>query len=126
MAAENFKKLEIWQESHRLMLKVYEVSKDFPKSEAFGLTDQLRRAALSVPSNIAESSGRYHYADTAKFIFNARGSVYEVMSQLRAAHDLGYLNKQDFDSLDSDYETLVKRINSYARYLTDKKSQSTN
>jgi len=126
MAAENFKKLEIWQESHRLMLKVYEVSKDFPKSEAFGLTDQLRRAALSVPSNIAESSGRYHYADTAKFIFNARGSAYEVMSQLRAAYDLGYLNKQDFDSLDSDYETLVKRINSYARYLTDKKSQSTN
>src|SRR3990170_5048625 len=126
MTAENFKKLEIWQESHRLMLKVYEVSKDFPKSEAFGLTDQLRRAALSVPSNIAESSGRYHYADTAKFIFNARGSAYEVMSQLRAAYDLGYLNKQDFDSLDSDYETLVKRINSYARYLTDKKSQSTN
>ena len=126
MAAENFKKLEIWQESHRLMLKVYEVSKDFPKSEAFGLTDQLRRAALSVPSNIAESSGRYHYADTAKFIFNARGSAYEDMSQLRAAYDLGYLNKQDFDSLDSDYETLVKRINSYARYLTDKKSQSTN
>lgn len=106
------------------MLRVYEVSKDFPKSEAFGLTDQLRRAALSVPSNIAESAGRYHYSDSAKFIFNARGSAYEVMSQLRAAHDLGYLNKQNFDSLDSDYETLVKRVNRYARYLSEKKSKS--
>ncbi len=87
------------------MLEVYRASKNFPNFEMLGLTSQLRRAALSVPLNIAESSGRYHYADAAKFIFNARGSIYEVISQLRAAHDLGYLNKQDFDSLDSDYET---------------------
>lgn len=108
------------------MLKVYKVSDSFPKSELYGLTGQIRSAALSVPSNIAEAVGRFHYSESAKFLFNARGSAFEVRSQLRAARDLGYINSEAFKNLDNDYESLVKGINSYVNYLLKMKNQSAN
>lgn len=108
------------------MLKVYKVSDSFPKSELYGLTGQIRSAALSVPSNVAEAVGRFHYSESAKFLFNARGSAFEVRSQLRAARDLGYINSEAFKSLDNDYESLVKGINSYVNYLLKMKNQSAN
>lgn len=126
MAAESFEKLRIWQTAHELMLKVYKVSDSFPKSELYGLTGQIRSAALSVPSNIAEAVGRFHYSESAKFLFNARGSAFEVRSQLRAVRDLGYINSEAFKNLDNDYESLVKGINSYVNYLLKMKNQSAN
>lgn len=123
---EGFEKLRIWQEAHRLMLEVYKISSSFPKEELFGLTSQIRSAALSVPSNIAEAVGRFHYAESVKFMFNARGSAFEVRSQLRAAYDLGYIKEEMFDQIDKDYEQLVKGINSYVNYLREKKAQLTN
>ncbi len=123
------------------MLKVYKVSDSFPKSELYSLIGQIRsaalsrkqncnranaRTALSVPSNIAEAVGRFHYSESAKFLFNARGSAFEVRSQLRAARDLGYINSEAFKSLDNDYESLVKGINSYVNYLLKMKNQSAN
>lgn len=126
MAAESFEKLRIWQTAHELMLKVYKVSDSFPKSELYGLTGQIRSAALSVPLNIAEAVGRFHYSESAKFLFNARGSAFEVRSQLRAARDLGYINSEAFKNLDNDYESLVKGINSYVNYLLKMKNQSAN
>lgn len=126
MAAESFEKLRIWQTAHELMLKVYKISDSFPKSELYGLTGQIRSAALSVPSNIVEAVGRFHYSESAKFLFNARGSAFEVRSQLRAARDLGYINSEAFKNLDNDYESLVKGINSYVNYLLKMKNQSAN
>ena len=86
----SFEDLKIWKESHRLMLKVYQLTSTFPRSETYALTDQLRRAALSVSANIAEAHGRYHYLDKIKFLFNARGSLEEVRSPLMAARELKY------------------------------------
>lgn len=101
------------------MLEIYSTTKDFPKSEIYSLTSQLRRAALSVPANIAEAHGRYHDAETIHFLFNARGSAEEVRSLLYAAKDITEisLTKAKFDDLNSRYLTLVKGINSFIKAI---------
>lgn len=78
------------------MLLIYDVTSSFPKEETFNLTSQLRRSALSVPANIAEANGRYHYAETIHFLYNARGSAEEVRSHLQAALDLKFINKTKY------------------------------
>jgi len=82
-----------------IVMGIYGLTKEFPKEESFGLTSQIRRAALSVPANIAEGFGRYHYLDKAKFYLNARGSLYELKSHLLIAQELGYLRKETYGNL---------------------------
>ena len=94
-----FTDLVAWQKAHKLYVGVHETTKTFPSDEKYGLTDQIRRAALSVTSNIAEGFGRSTDNDTVHFYFMARGSLYEVMNQLIAARDIGVLEKTGFDSL---------------------------
>lgn len=89
---ESFEDLEVWQMGKNIVMEVYQLTSHFPKEESFVLTSQIRRAALSVPANIAEGFGRYHYLDKAKFYLNARGSLYELKSHLLIAKQLGYLN----------------------------------
>lgn len=118
--AESFEKLDIWQNAHKLMLRIYGITEDFPKSELYNLVAQLRRAALSVPTNIAEAQGRFHDAETVHFMFNARGSCEEVRSLLMAARDLHLLKPQDFEELNREYINLVKGINGYIRFIKTK------
>jgi four helix bundle protein len=93
MEVKSFENLEVWQIGRDLVTKVYTLTASLPESEAFGLIAQMKRAALSVPANIAEGFGRYHYMDKAKFYLNARGSLYELKSHLLIAEDLGYLKR---------------------------------
>ena len=86
-----FTDLVVWQRAMELVKQVYVLSKKFPADERYALTDQLRRAVVSIPSNIAEGSGRSSNADYAHFLSIARGSLYETMTQLRIANDLGYI-----------------------------------
>ena len=86
-----FKDLIVWQRAMELVKAVYAVSKAFPAEERYALTDQLRRAVTSIPSNIAEGSGRASNADYGHFLSIARGSLYETMTQLQVAVDLGYI-----------------------------------
>ena len=86
-----FTDLVVWQKAMELVKQVYALSKKFPADERYALTDQLRRAVVSIPSNIAEGSGRSSNADYAHFLSIARGSLYETMTQLRIAVDLGYI-----------------------------------
>lgn len=86
-----FTDLVVWQRAMELVKQVYVLSKKFPADERYALTDQLRRAVVSIPSNIAEGSGRSSNADYAHFLSIARGSLYETMTQLRIAIDLGYI-----------------------------------
>ena len=104
---ESYQDLVAWQKAYDLVLQVYEVSKDFPADERFGLTQQVRRAAVSVPSNIAEGWGRNTRGDYARFVDMARGSIYELQTQLQIARGLGYV-----DRLHSVYEQVaeVERI----------------
>ena len=86
-----FTDLVVWQRAMELVKQVYVLSKKFPADERYALTDQLRRAVVSIPSNIAEGSGRSSNAAYAHFLSIARGSLYETMTQLRIAVDLGYI-----------------------------------
>lgn len=96
---QNFKDLILWQEAHQLTLKIYGVSKSFPKEEVFGITSQIRRASSSIPCNIAEGCGRFTSKDFANFLQIALGSANETDYLLLLAKDLNYLSEEDFINL---------------------------
>ena len=100
-----FTELVVWQKAMELVKAVYALSKAFPPDERYALTDQLRRAVVSIPSNIAEGSGRSSNADYAHFLSIARGSLYETMTQLRVAVDLGYIS-----SLSENVNALIDEV----------------
>ena len=91
---KSYRDLEVWQRGIDLTEQVYETTRPFPEEEKFGLTSQLRRAAVSVPSNIAEGWGRAATKDYVRFLRIARGSLAEMETQLVIAHRLGYLSKR--------------------------------
>ena len=93
---QNFKDLLLWQEAHQLTLKIYGLSKSFPKEEVFGITSQLRRASASIPCNIAEGCGRYTSKDFANFLQIALGSANETDYLLLLSKDLNYISESDF------------------------------
>lgn len=95
----HFTHLIAWQKNHRVVLKIYKVSANFPKEEMFGITSQTRRSAASVTANIAEGYGRFHSKDRVRFYLQARGSNTELQNHLILSHDLGYLSDEDFDEL---------------------------
>ncbi|MCF8345876.1 MAG: four helix bundle protein [Bacteroidales bacterium] len=90
-----FEKLEVWQQSMRLVKAIYDLTKDFPKDEIYGLTSQMRRAAVSIPSNIAEGSARAGRKEYAYFINIAKGSLAELDTQLKIAVMLGYSSEKE-------------------------------
>ena len=96
---QNFKDLLIWQEAHQLTLKIYESSKGFPKEETFGITSQLRRAAVSIPCNIAEGCGRYTSKDFANSLQIALGSTNETDYLTLLAKDLKYLSEDRYSDV---------------------------
>ena len=96
---QNFKDLLIWQEAHQLTLKIYESSRSFPKEETFDITSQLRRAATSIPCNIAEGCGRYTQKDFANFLQIALCSTNETDYLTLLAKDLNYLTEDKFSTL---------------------------
>ncbi len=93
----NFKELKIWQNSRKFCKPVYQITKQFPDAEKFGLTNQIRRAAVSIPSNIAEGSGRGSDKEFSKFINYSLGSSYELETQLLIASDLEFINESDLN-----------------------------
>lgn len=99
MKVTRFEDLRVWQKSRVLATAVYRVSSQGPLGRDFGLRDQIRRAAVSIMSNIAEGFGRHSRADMAHFLAIARGSAFELSSQLYLAHDLGYVTQPDHDEL---------------------------
>jgi len=96
---QDYKKLVVWELAHIITLEIYKVTKLFPKDELFSLTNQIRRAAYSVPMNLAEGCGRYSQADKANFFQISLGSLHELEYSVILSKDLGYLNEEDFDNL---------------------------
>jgi four helix bundle protein len=110
--SNSFGDLEVWQMGKNIVIETYQISTHFPKEESFILASQIRRAALSVPANIAEGFGRYHYLDKAKFYLNARGSLYELKSHLLIAQELGYFSQsQSISSLLITIDKLSLKLN---------------
>lgn len=108
---KSFQDLNIWEEAHSLVLEIYKITKDFPKEEIYGLTPQLKRAVISIVSNIAEGMGRNTTKELLNFLYNARGSLFEVIYYLILTKDLGYINKEEFENLYKRYDGLGKGIN---------------
>ncbi len=97
---KSFKKLIVWQKAYVLVRMIYTHSQKFPSTELYGLTSQIRRAAVSVLANIAEGSERQHKKEFLQFLSVARGSLAEVETYLMLAKDLGYLNEEEFRNLE--------------------------
>ena len=88
---QSFRKLQVWEKSHNLALRIYKLTSEFPREEIYGLTSQIRRACASIPTNIAEGCGRESSADFARFLQIAMGSASETEYLILLAHDLKYL-----------------------------------
>jgi len=106
---KSFKDLKVWEASHALAIQVYRATKGFPTEELYGLTSQLRRAAASVPTNIAEGCGRGSDADLGRFIQIAMGSASETEYLLMLAHELGFLRNGELAAM-SEQVIQVKRM----------------
>ena len=96
---KSFTDLHAWQEGHKLVLIIYEITKEFPKEELFGLTNQIRRAVVSITSNIAEGFSRQSYKEKLQFYSMAQGSVTEMQNQLLITKDVAYLNNEKFQEI---------------------------
>jgi len=108
---KDFRKLKVWEKAHSLVIEIYRVTDNFPKSETFGLTSQIRRACVSIPANIAEGCGRDGEADLARFLQIAFGSASELEYHLILARDLKMLDENS-------YINLVNRVIEVKRMLT--------
>ncbi len=113
----NYQHLILWQKAHMLTLDVYKLTSSFPKAELFGLISQMRRAAASVPSNIAEGSGRSTKPDFKRFLTIATGSVCELEYQLLLSKDIGFISVDDFASFSLRVIEVRKMIHAYSKKL---------
>ena len=110
-------KLKVWQKAHDLVLEIYRITSVFPKSEAYGLVDQLKRAACSVPANIVEGQSRNTTKEYLSFLYNARGSLEEVRYFLLVSHDLKFLPVAAYKRLEGEYESTSKMLNGLIKSL---------
>jgi four helix bundle protein len=113
----NYRELKVWQKSYQLCLDVYRVTKGFPGDEKYGLTSQIRRAAVSIPSNIAEGYGRKTTPDYVRSLYLAYGSNCELETQISLAADLGYLKPQEREKLQGDITELERMLKALIRSL---------
>ncbi len=113
----DFKELDVWRETKYLAITTYKITENFPKRELFGLTNQMRRASVSIPSNIAEGSGRRTNKDKAQFMYMARGSIFELETQITIAYDLDFISETGLVSLNLQIQKCRKLINGYINYL---------
>ena len=105
--AKAFTDLLVWQKAHSFVRSIYRLSRTFPRSEVYGLTSQLRRAAVSIPANIAEGFGRYGKLDKTRFYKISRGSCYELINQSMASQALGFITDKDKDELTNGYRGVI-------------------
>ncbi len=113
----SFTELDAWKKSRVLRNDIFELTKGFPSEEKYKLTDQIIRSSRSIGNNIAEGHGRFHYADSSKFLINARGSAAETIDHLIIALDLKYITNAIFETFNLQCEECMKLINGYINYL---------
>ncbi|RBP58580.1 four helix bundle protein [Alkalibaculum bacchi] len=105
--------LKVWQEAHELVLRIYAVTKTFPKEELYGLTSQIRRAAVSIPSNIIEGKARGTAKELQRFLLIARGSLEELKYQILLAKDLEYMDKNTYSDIVTQANIVGKLLNGF-------------
>ena len=113
----NFESLVVWQKSHELTLKIYEITTVFPKEEIFGITSQIRRAAYSIPSNIVEGRKKNTNAHKLSFLGHSIGSLEEVKYFLLLSRDLGYITQTIYDEIFPLTEEIGRLLNGYEKFI---------
>ncbi len=120
---KTYRGLIVWQKSMALVTEIYKITKTFPKDETYGLIAQIRRCAISIPSNIAEGYGRNSTSDYIRFLHIATGSLYELQTQMEIAFKLEYLKKADFDELYGSSREIERMLSSLSRKLNSKQAK---
>jgi len=120
------KDLEAWKNSIDLVSEIYKITSTFPKEELYSLVSQIRRSAVSIPSNIAEGSGRNHYKEYIQFLHIALGSIAELETQLIISSNLGFINKEVFDNLNEKMNLIRSQICGLITYLKTRSTESKN
>lgn len=116
----NFKELVVWQKSHAFVLEIYTTTRKFPKEEVFGITNQLRRASVSIEANIAEGAGRSTPNDFIRFIDMSNGSSFEVETLLLLCKDLAYLSEEESEQLLHKLDEIQKMLYKLREHLLQK------
>lgn len=114
---KDFRNLKVWEKSHKLVLNIYELTNDFPKSELYGLTSQIRRAAVSIPTNISEGCGKYSGNDFARFLQISMGSASELEYLILLSNELKLIDISVFTELNLNIVEIKKMLTSLMKKL---------
>ena len=117
---KSFTNLNVWISSRELVKQLYLLTKEFPKEEIYSLTSQMRRAAISIPSNIAEGVARNHEKETVQFLHISKGSIYELETQLYLSYDIGYINEEQLSIILNKIEDCKKLVSGFINYYRNK------
>ncbi|MEW6618574.1 MAG: four helix bundle protein [bacterium] len=120
--AKSFYALKIWQKGYEILMKIYEITSTYPVEERYALVIDTRRSANSIIANIAESHGRYYFADKIRVLYTARGELEETRSHLKVACGRKYISEEKFKEIDEEYEGLSKGISGYIQNIESQKS----
>lgn len=112
--------IQVFKDSHLLTLKVFKITGLFPKTEMYGLISQLRRAASSIPANIAEGYGRRSTKELIQYLYNARGSCSEIQYHILLSRDLGFVSPKEYEELKDGYDQIGKQLNGWINSLRTK------
>lgn len=121
MDITSYKDLIVWKKAKDLAIEIYKITRDFPKEEVFGMTNQLRRAVVSISNNISEGTGRQYKKDTIQLLFVSNGSLNEVESMLQIANELGFIKEKQTDELVERTEQVRKLLKGFINYFQDSK-----
>jgi four helix bundle protein len=116
MSINSYKDLQVWKIAKSIAIVIYKVTADFPNTEVFGLTNQLRRASISISNNIAEGIGRQYKKDTLQFLYVSNGSLNEVESMITIAQELNYINKDNMNIITLQIEECRKLLKGFISY----------
>ena len=117
---KNYKELKVWQKAYQLCIAIYKITKHFPKEEMYGLTSQIRRSAVSVPSNIAEGYGRKSTLEYMQSLYIAYGSHCELETQVMLSNDLGFIKTEDFEVLQKEIGEVERMLKALIKSLQSK------
>jgi four helix bundle protein len=117
---KNYKDLEVWQKAFQLSIEIYRLTKKFPQEEKFGLTSQLRRCAVSIPSNIAEGKGRNTDRELRHFLYIAKGSANELETQLLIAEKIGYISSEELKPVLEKGDSVLKMLAKFIKAINDR------
>jgi len=117
----DYKKLRAWEDAHKLVLEIYQITRYFPKDEKYGIVSQIRRAASSISTNIVEGCGQLDNGNLIRFLGIARGSAFELEYLILLSKDLNYLKKEEYSELNEKIEQLIGMITNLIKSLNIKK-----